>query len=187
MSDSTAGRRQKVGRGLIEIVKGDITASPGDAIVNAANPRLRGGGGVDGAIHRAGGPDILKECVEKYPNGLKPGEAAVTCAGRLAVQFVIHAVGPIWNGGSRGEARILENAYRASLDRAKEARVRHISFPSISTGAYGYPLHEAATIALTTCADVLINDPGSLTLIRFVLFDAATYAAYGERMGALEV
>lgn len=179
-------RRLKISRGLIELVKGDITKQGGDAIVNAANRALRGGGGVDGAIHRAGGAEILRECGEKYPNGIETGQAAITGAGKLAVRFVIHAVGPVWHGGKSKEPELLAGAYRESLNRAKGSGVRHISFPSISTGAYGYPLHLAAPIALQTCKTVLENDPGSITLIRFVLFDDETLAAYETALESLD-
>ncbi len=178
-------KRLKIARGLIELVKGDITKQGGDAIVNAANKSLRGGGGVDGAIHRAGGPKILEECVRKYPNGINTGQAAITGGGDLSARVVIHAVGPIWRGGKFGEAEKLVGAYRESLARAKEADVRHISFPSISTGAYGYPLELAAPIALKTCGDVLINDPGSITLIRFVLFNDEPFTAYEKALESL--
>ena len=178
-------KRLKIARGLIELVKGDITKQAGDAIVNAANKTLRGGGGVDGAIHRAGGPNILEECVRKYPDGIDTGEAAITGGGDLPARYVIHAVGPVWRGGKSGEAEKLAGAYRESLARAKEADIRHISFPSISTGAYGYPLNLAAPIALNTCNEVLINDPGSITLIRFVLFDDVALDAYEKALESL--
>lgn len=174
----TSRRRVKFARGLLELVQGDITEERVDAIVNAANTSLRGGGGVDGAIHRAGGPKILEECVEKYPKGIRTGQAAITCGGNLSARFVIHAVGPVWRGGKGGEAEKLRRAYDESLSRAKEARVRRISFPSISTGAYAYPLDLAAPIALGACAGCLTNDPGSITHIRFVLFNDATRHAY---------
>ena len=170
--------RLKVARGLIELKMGDITQETGDAIVNAANTTLRGGGGVDGAIHRAGGPDILKECVQKYPDGIRTGQAATTCGGNLPARFIIHAVGPVWSGGKRGEAGFLADAYRNSLEEAKKSRIRHISFPSISTGAYRFPLDQAAPVALETCAGVLTENPECLTLIRFVLFNAETLHAY---------
>ncbi len=178
-------RRLKVGRGLIELVSGDITLQSTDAIVNAANRTLRGGGGVDGAIHRAGGPDILEECTRKYPNGIDTGQAVVTGGGNLPARFVIHAVGPVWRGGKKGEAERLAVAYRESLERAKETQIRHIAFPSISTGAYGYPLNPASRIALKTCADTLVNDSGTVTMIRFVLFNEETVAAYEEAMEEL--
>lgn len=177
--------RLKIARGLIELVKGDITRQGGDAIVNAANTTLRGGGGVDGAIHRAGGPEILEECIRKYPDGIGTGEAAITGGGNLPARYVIHAVGPVWRGGKSGEAGKLAGAYRESLARAREAGVRHISFPSISTGAYGYPLELAAPVALKTCGDILINDPGCITLVRFVLFDDRTLAAYAKALESL--
>lgn len=178
-------KRLKIARGLIELVKGDITKQGGDAIVNAANRTLLGGGGVDGAIHRAGGPQIKDECVRKYPDGIRTGEAAITGGGDLPARFVIHAVGPVWRGGASGEAEKLAGAYRESLARAREAGIRHISFPSISTGAYRYPLDLAAPIALKTCKGILENDPGSLTLIRFVLFDDETLASYEKALADL--
>lgn len=179
--------RLKVGRGLIELVMGDITKVATDAIVNAANTQLRGGGGVDGAIHRAGGPKILEECIQKYPNGIRTGKAAVTGGGNLPAQNIIHAVGPVWHGGKKGEARLLASAYRESLARAKEIGARHVAFPSISTGAYGYPLDLAAPIALGTCADTLKNNPETITLIRFVLFNQESCTAYELALTALAV
>lgn len=170
--------RLKIARGLIELKTGDITLESTDAIVNAANTSLRGGGGVDGAIHRAGGPKILEECISKYPDGIRTGEAAITSGGNLPAKFVIHAVGPVWSGGKRRERARLADAYRNSLERAKETGLRHISFPSISTGAYRFPLDLAADTAIETCAEGLTNDPQSITLIRFVLFDDMTSAAF---------
>lgn len=138
----------KIGNSRIKLVLGDITEQETDAVVNAANPALMGGGGVDGAIHRKGGPDILKECrvVRKtlWPGGLPTGKAVVTAAGRLKAKKVIHTVGPIWAGGNNLEPDLLEEAYRNSLSLALEIGLKTISFPSISTGAYGYPVEKAA-------------------------------------------
>ena len=166
----------------IQLVQGDITTFPADAIVNAANSGLRGGGGVDGAIHRAGGPQIMAEC--RKIGGCPTGEARVTTAGNLPARYVIHAVGPIWRGGGHGEAALLASAYRYSLRLAEELRVNSIAFPSISTGAYGYPLREAAGIALETVADHC-RHPGSLRSITFVLFTTDTLAAYEEALEAV--
>ncbi|MBI4178485.1 O-acetyl-ADP-ribose deacetylase [bacterium] len=174
-----------IARGLLELVVGDITREGSDAIVNAANTGLRGGGGVDGAIHSAGGPKILAECAEKYPRGIRTGEAVITGGGDLTARFVIHAVGPVWRGGKSGEAEKLRSAYESSLARAKEAGARRISFPSISTGAYGYPLPEASRVALETCIHCLENDPGSINHIRFVLFNETTFRAYARSLDAL--
>lgn len=166
----------------IQLVQGDITTFPADAIVNAANSGLRGGGGVDGAIHRAGGPQIMAEC--RKIGGCPTGEARVTTAGNLPARYVIHAVGPIWRGGSHGEPALLASAYRCSLRLAEELHLTSIAFPSISTGAYGYPLRDAARIALETVADHC-RQPGSLRSITFVLFTPETLAAYDEALEAL--
>lgn len=164
---------------VITLLRGDITLENVDAIVNAANSSLMGGGGVDGAIHRAGGPAILEECrrIVASIGSLATGGAVITGGGRLAAKHVIHAVGPRWRGGSKGEPALLESAYRESMLRAKENAIRTISFPSISTGIYGYPVAQAAPIALAT---VWAHLPalGEAAEARFVLFDATTLAAY---------
>ena len=153
----------QIGRATLRLVQGDITEQRVDAIVNAANPSLMGGGGVDGAIHQRGGPAILAECREirrtRYPDGLPPGEAVATTAGELAARRVIHTVGPIWRGGRSGEADTLAAAYRNSLERAREEGLRTVAFPSISTGAYGYPVEEAARVALRAVAGYLKEHP----------------------------
>ena len=140
----------EIGRTRISIVKGDITEQTTDAIVNAANSSLMGGGGVDGAIHRRGGPEILEECKEirrtKLPQGLPTGKAVITSGGNLKAKWVIHTVGPIWRGGNQGEAELLTNAYRNSLQLATFKGLRTVAFPSISTGAYGYPIEKASKI-----------------------------------------
>ena len=154
----------------LDVISGDITKMQVDAIVNAANSNLLGGGGVDGAIHRAGGPDILTECkrIRKtvYPNGLPAGEAVITGAGRLAAQFVIHTVGPVWHGGSAGEDEVLQSAYINSLKLAAESGIKTIAFPAISTGIYGFPKERAAGIVYRTIIDFLEKNslPEKVTL-----------------------
>ncbi|MEM4643732.1 MAG: O-acetyl-ADP-ribose deacetylase, partial [Candidatus Bathyarchaeia archaeon] len=143
-----------------------------DAIVNAANPSLMGGGGVDGAIHRKGGPKILEECkrirATEYPDGLPTGKAVITTGGNLKAKYVIHTVGPVWRGGKSGEAELLAEAYRNSLKLAVSKGIKTIAFPSISTGAYGYPIDEASRIALSTVKDFLEKENG-LEEVVFVL------------------
>jgi O-acetyl-ADP-ribose deacetylase (regulator of RNase III) len=157
----------------------DITKETTDAIVNAANSSLLGGGGVDGAIHRAGGPSILAECktiVTKIGH-LAPGKAVITNSGRLPAKFIIHTVGPIYRDGKRGEAETLASSHRESILLADDHALQSLSFPAISTGAYGYPIAEAAQIAVSTAAEFLVATI-HLNAIRFVLFDAATFRAY---------
>jgi O-acetyl-ADP-ribose deacetylase (regulator of RNase III) len=165
----------------ISLLKGDITAQDTDAIVNAANTTLLGGGGVDGAIHRAGGPVILEECkkiVEKIGH-CPPGEAVITGAGDLLALHVIHTVGPVWSGGRSGEPDLLANAYRNSYRLAVENELTTISFPSISTGAYGYPITDAAEIALRTVFAAVMSG-GGVREVRFVLFSDGDLAVYRE-------
>ncbi len=159
----------------LELVEGDITLQDTDAIVNAANSGLRGGGGVEGAIHAAGGPEILKEC--RKIGHCPPGEAVITAAGRMKTKHVIHTVGPIWRGGNHSEPEILRQAYLNSLKLADERGIKSLSFPSISTGIYGYPLKEGAKVALGTVIAYLNGDTG-VNLVRFVLFGKTNYAAY---------
>ena len=159
---------------VLELVQGDITQQPTDAIVNAANSGLRGGGGVDGAIHRAGGPSIMQETRIKYPNGCPTGDAVITGAGDLPAKHVVHAVGPVYRDGRHGEPELLASAYRRSLEVAAAQGCRTMSFPSMSTGAYGYPVEEAAPIALRTVSDFL-KAKTSIELVRFVLFDQKSY------------
>lgn len=170
----------KFSHGSIELKKGDITEERTDAIVNAANSGLMGGGGVDGAIHRSGGPDILKECkaIVKTHGRLPPGKAVITTAGRLPSRFVIHTVGPIWRGGTRNEPEILSSCYRESLHLAEEKALRTVAFPSISTGAYGYPVDQAASVAMRVVRDFLSRQHGTVERVTFVLFDEGTYKAY---------
>ena len=159
----------------MRLVKGDITKEKVDAIVNAANSGLRGGGGVDGAIHRAAGPELMEEC--RKIGGCPTGEARLTKGYRLPARYVIHAVGPIWHGGDRGEDELLASAYRYSLKLAVENGIRTISFPSISTGAYRFPLERATRIALRTVKEFLDQNP-SIEQVRFVCFDDRTLQAY---------
>jgi O-acetyl-ADP-ribose deacetylase len=159
----------------IEILRGDITTVEVDAIVNAANTTLLGGGGVDGAIHRAAGADLLAEC--RTLGGCRPGEAKITRGYRLPARFVIHTVGPIWRGGKHDEAQTLANCYGNSLRLAVENEIKTIAFPAISCGAYGYPLEEAAQIALKTTREFLGSTEGIRKVI-FVLWDADVYDVY---------
>jgi O-acetyl-ADP-ribose deacetylase (regulator of RNase III) len=160
----------------IDLVQGDITQQATDAIVNAANTTLLGGGGVDGAIHRAGGPEILAAC--RRLGGCATGDAKLTPGGRLPARFVIHTVGPVYRDGRHGEPELLASAYRRSLEVAVGAGLRSVAFPSISTGAYRFPVAEAAPIALGTVSRFDREHPGALDLIRFVLFSASDLAVY---------
>lgn len=160
---------------VLELVEGDITGQETDAIVNAANTTLLGGGGVDGAIHKAGGPEILEEC--RKLGGCPTGEARITTGGNLKAKYVIHTVGPVYHDGKRQEAELLANAYNNSLNLASRYKLRSVAFPSISTGAYGYPLNEAATIALKTVIHYLKTHT-DIRLVRFVLFDLKAYQTY---------
>jgi O-acetyl-ADP-ribose deacetylase (regulator of RNase III) len=173
-----------INQARLSITQGDITRQATDAIVNAANPGLMGGGGVDGAIHRAGGPAILEECkqIVARQGRLPTGKAVITSGGNLAARYVIHTVGPIWQGGNRGEASLLESAYKESLKLAAAHNLTSISFPSISTGAYGYPVNEAAGVAIKTVVSFLKEQTTSVKGVIFVLFDAGTLAAYSSAL-----
>jgi O-acetyl-ADP-ribose deacetylase len=164
----------------VTLVMGDITVQAVDAIVNAANSGLLGGGGVDGAIHRAGGPEFDAACREaaRLHAPLPPGEAVAVRAGGLPAKHVILTVGPVWHGGTSGEARTLADAYRSSLAVARAEKARTVAFPSISTGAYGYPVDEAASVALTTVRAELEAYPESFDEVRFVLFGQSALNAY---------
>lgn len=167
---------------VIALVLGDITKEETDAIVNAANSGLRGGGGVDGAIHRAGGPSIMAEC--RQIGYCPAGQAVVTTAGNLKVKYVIHTVGPVYRGGTKGEDRLLASAYRESLNQAVRKKAESVSFPAISAGIYGYPLREAAQVALKTTIDFLKENQG-IKLVRFVLFSRDVYDAFEEELKKL--
>jgi O-acetyl-ADP-ribose deacetylase (regulator of RNase III) len=159
----------------IDIVRGDITTFDVDAIVNAANTTLLGGGGVDGAIHRAAGPELLAEC--RTLGGCQPGEAKLTRGHRLPARFVIHTVGPVWTGGKRGEPQILANCYRNSLQLAVKHRIKTIAFPAISCGAYGYPIPEAMRIAVETTREFLATD-AKIDKVTFVVASDEILHAY---------
>ena len=172
----------KINHAVLSLVQGDITQEETDAIVNAANSRLAGGAGVDGAIHRAGGPNIMEEC--RKIGGCPTGQAVLTTGGNLAARYVIHTVGPIYRGGMKGEAGLLKSAYQSSLTLASSNGLKSIAFPAISTGVYSYPLEEAARIALQTAIDYL-RSHNDLELVRFVLFDRKTYDVFAETLRKL--
>jgi len=172
--------RYRIGsKATLELVTGDITDETTDAIVNAANSSLLGGGGVDGAIHQAAGPSLLAECkkIRDLRGPLPPGQAVTTSGAKLKARYVIHTVGPVWQGGKVNEPQILESCYCNSMEQANIKSCASVSFPSISTGAFGYPVGPAAQIALRAIAD-LLHQPRSVKLVRFVLFDERSYKAY---------
>jgi O-acetyl-ADP-ribose deacetylase (regulator of RNase III) len=173
----------QVGKAKIILVQGDITEQETDAIVNAANPTLMGGGGVDGAIHRKGGPKILEECKKiratEYPDGLPTGKAVITSGGNLKAKHVIHTVGPVWRGGRSGEPELLADAYRNSLKLAVSKGLKTIAFPSISTGAYGYPIEKASQVAISTVKDFLEKED-ALDMVVFVLFSKRDFEIYKD-------
>jgi O-acetyl-ADP-ribose deacetylase (regulator of RNase III) len=173
----------QVGKAVLQITIGDITEIEADAIVNAANSSLMEGGGVDGAIHRKGGPKILEECKRiretEWPDGLPTGKAVITSGGNLKAKYVIHTVGPVWLGGFHVEAELLKQAYRNSLKLAVAKGLKVIAFPSISTGAYGYPIEEASRIAVNTVKDFLENED-KLERVILVLFSESDLKLYLE-------
>ncbi len=175
----------KINQATISLVQGDITRQSLDAIVNAANSSLMGGGGVDGAIHRAGGPRILEECkkIVARQGRLPTGKAVITTGGNLPDRYVIHTVGPVWHGGQANEDQLLASAYRESLLVAEKHKLKSLAFPSISTGAYGYPVDMAAKVAVQTVADFLKNEALSVREVKFVLFDSTTYETYARALG----
>ncbi len=166
----------------ITLVQGDITKQEADAIVNAANERLLGGGGVDGAIHRAAGPELLAEC--RTIGGCPTGEARITKGYRLPARFVIHTVGPIWKGGGKGEPELLASSYRNSLRLAVENGAQTVAFPSISTGVYGFPIELAAPLAIDTVQEFLASET-SIEEVRFVCFSGEDYEVYQQELQQL--
>ena len=168
--------------GDIRIILGDITKQDSDAIVNAANCSLLGGGGVDGAIHRAAGPELLAEC--RTLHGCETGKAKITKGYRLPAKYVIHTPGPVWHGGGHGEAQLLESCYRSCLELAREYGCKSVDFPSISTGVYHFPLEKAADIAITAIADFLKTAP-EIERVRMVCFDEKTKAFYDKALEKL--
>jgi O-acetyl-ADP-ribose deacetylase (regulator of RNase III) len=178
--------QRTIGGTRVTLVRGDITAQTVDAIVNAANSTLLGGGGVDGAIHRKGGPAILEECRAlrrtRYPDGLPTGEAVVTGGGDLPAGRVVHAVGPVWRGGGEGEERLLASAYTRSLEEAAAAGARTLAFPALSTGAYGYPIEAATRTALAAVAGYVRANPQAFDEVRFVVFSAEDEDVYAAAL-----
>lgn len=168
----------------LELAVGDITEQHLDAIVNAANSHLAGGGGVDGAIHRRGGPTIMAETAKRYPQGCPTGSAVITAAGNLPARHVIHAVGPRWSGGSAGEAELLAGAYTSALTLASQHRCKSVALPALSCGVYGYPVDLASRIALSTTRSFLERDP-TVELARFVLFSEGIYGAFAAALEEL--
>lgn len=176
----------RIGSAKLTLVRGDITKLAVDAIVNAANSSLAGGGGVDGAIHRAAGPELMRELDKIRPAGGCPtGSAVITPAGKLPAKWVIHAVGPRWRGGERGEAELLASAYTRSLQLACEKGAKTVSFPAISTGIYGYPLERAAPVALGAVRDFLRSNGGTIMEAVFVLFDEESRGVFEDALAAL--
>jgi len=175
------------GKTTVKLVRGDITDQPVDAVVNAANSSLMGGGGVDGAIHRRGGPAIFEECErirrEEWPGGLPTGKAVITTGGSLKARYVIHTVGPIWSGGRAGESASLAECYASSLQIAVQRGLKSVAFPSISTGAYGYPIREASRTALKAVKSYVERE-GAPAEVMFVLYSENDFKTY---MGALEL
>jgi O-acetyl-ADP-ribose deacetylase len=174
----------RVGQRVLALARGDITTFEADAIVNAANSALAGGGGVDEAIHRQGGPSIMAELRSRHSEGCATGSAVLTSAGNLAARWVIHAVGPIWRGGRHGEPELLAAAYRSALELANQAGARTVALPAISAGVYGYPLGEAARIGLSTARDHLVGET-NLERTTFVLYSGDTHEAFAAVLGRL--
>jgi O-acetyl-ADP-ribose deacetylase (regulator of RNase III) len=173
-----------IGKSRLQLLQGDITEQQADAIVNAANSQLAGGAGVDGAVHHAGGPDIMADTSAKYPEGCPTGSAVASVPGRLAAKYVFHAVGPVWHGGKKDEPAQLSSAYRQCLKLAVKLDCKSIAFPAISTGAYGYPLDLAANVSLQTCIDFLKwhKQPDE---VRFILFGEGAFGAYARSLETL--
>jgi len=175
-----------VNKTKIKLQQGDITTREVDCIVNAANTSLLGGGGVDGAIHRAGGKEILEACIKirEKQGGCAEGEAVITTAGKMKAKYVIHTVGPVWNGGKNSEDEKLESCYKRSLELAQENNVRSIAFPNISTGIYSFPKDRAAGIAINAVME-FVRNYDSIATVEFVCFDEENYLIYKERMKEL--
>lgn len=171
----------------LELIRGDITKAQVDALVNAANSELIGGGGVDGAIRRAGGDEIEQACAEirKREGGCPTGKAVITPGGNLYARYVIHTAGPVWEDGNAGEAELLASCYQESLQLAMENDIQSIAFPSISTGIYGYPTEKAAVVALSAVKEFVNRYPSAPAAIQFVLFDEATYTCYEDALSAV--
>lgn len=177
-----------INQAKLSLIQGDITQQATDAIVNAANSSLMGGGGVDGAIHRAGGPAILEECkqIVSRQGRLSTGKAVITTGGNLKARFVIHTVGPVWHGGKSGETDLLASAYHETLKMAVDNKLHSISFPSISTGAYGYPVAEAAHVAVNTVVSFLKEGVTSINEVVFVLYDSMTFQSYVSAISKIQ-
>ena len=174
----------RVGGRALALARGDITTQAVDAIVNAANSALAGGGGVDGAIHRAGGPEVMAEIRRDHPHGTPTGTAVVTTAGRLPARWIVHAVGPVWRGGGSDEAELLASAYRSALELAAGVGARTVALPAISAGIYGYPVDEAARIALASTRGHLAGAT-SIERATFVLFSADTFDVFATELERL--
>jgi len=176
-----------INQAKLRIIQGDITEQDTDAIVNAANSSLMGGGGVDGAIHRAGGPVILEECkqIVARQGRLPTGKAVMTTGGNLKARYVIHTVGPVWHGGNKGEPELLASAYQESLKLAMEHQLYSVSFPSISTGAYGYPVDKASRVAIGAVVTSLHQSVTCVKEVVFVLFGSQTFSAYSSALKEL--
>lgn len=183
MSGGVIPVKVEIQNSVIEICQGDITTQAVDAIVNAANTRLAGGGGVDGAIHRAGGPSIMQECREI--GGCPTGSAVITGGGNLPARFVIHTVGPVYKNATSGEPELLASAYLSCLELAEKKGITSLAFPSISTGVYGYPIQDAVKIALGTVSDYLKQQPTGIVLVRFVLFSDNDFGVYQNALSGL--
>jgi len=177
-----------IGQAKLSVIQGDITRQDTEGIVNAANSSLMGGGGVDGAIHRAGGPAIMAECqqIVSKQGHLPTGKAVITTGGNLKAKHVIHTVGSVWHGGKSGEAELLASAYRESLKIAADYNLTSVSFPSISTGIYGYPVDRASRVALQAVVSFLRKQATSLEEVVFVLFDSMTYEAYSSALEEIQ-
>ncbi|MGH2401459.1 MAG: O-acetyl-ADP-ribose deacetylase [Candidatus Limnocylindria bacterium] len=173
-----------VGERRLELSRGDITIERVDAVANAANEALRGGGGVDGAIHRAAGPGLLEELRRRYPDGTPTGTAVATDGHDLPARWVLHAVGPVWRGGGHGEPELLAGAYRSCLRLADELGARSVAFPAISMGIYGYPPPQGASVAVRTVAEHLRGDT-QVELVRFVLFSEETYDLFADALDGI--